>query len=71
MFSKVRSFLLLSALVAAAAAAAASLGAVAAQGVLPSLVDAVSDEAELLPCTVADVHGEFARLAQTGVLTVS
>ena len=70
MFSKVRSFLLLSALVAAAAAAA-SLGAVAAQGVLPSLVDAVSDEAELLPCTVADVHREFARLAQTGVLTVS
>ena len=35
---------------------------------LSTLGDVAVDEARLLPCTVADVAGEFARLAQTGVL---
>lgn len=33
-----------------------------------TLTDIATDEAQLLPCTIADVAGEFARLAQTGVL---
>lgn len=33
-----------------------------------TLADIATDEARLLPCTVADVAGEFARLARTGVL---
>jgi len=35
---------------------------------LGTQVDVALDEAQLLPCTVADVAGEFARLAQSGVL---
>lgn len=35
---------------------------------LGTQVDVAVDEAQLLPCTVADVAGEFARLFQSGVL---
>lgn len=46
------------------------LSPLAERAVAPAanLLDVAFDEARLLPCTVADVAGEFARLAQTGVL---
>ena len=78
MMSRKRSLLFLSALVAAAAIFSSAAGtsspssvAATAAEASASIANAVSDEAELLPCTLADVRGEFARLLQTGELQMA
>jgi len=59
------------ALAAAAGAARAQLQVPPPLRTAAVLADIAADEARLLPCTVADVAGEFARLAQTGTLQMA
>ena len=59
------------ALAAAAGAARAQLQVPPPLRTAAVLADIAADEARLLPCTVADVAGEFARLAQTGALQMA